>query len=420
MQQITDQREEPMFTGSIPTPPMRRRRPIALAFAAAFAFSACSGDDATGPSNAARGSIVSATLEQTIPRTLIAQVIAQQGLTANFPATYSVQQYSIRYRTIDVDGRATTATGAVFLPIAPSGAVPLMSYSHGTVTVKSDVPSNSQSEEGLAVGALFATGGAVIAMADYLGMGGSAGLHPYVHAASEASAGLDALRAARTIAGRHGVSLSADLFIFGYSQGGQAAMALVKEIEGHASSEFTVTAAAPMSGPYDLYGTAKAFLTSTAPNTSASIYTLYAMGAYQAVYDLAPSLDQLLKAPYHTVASRLVTQGIPYDELVASIAPVARNMVQPAVLDAVNDPNSAISQALRANDLYEWAPRTPMRLYYGSEDTDVPPVNSTFTAQRMQALGAADVEAVNLGPYTHGEAIIPAFVAAAEWFASLR
>ena len=238
--------------------------------------------------------------------------------------------------------------------------------------------------------------------------------------ASEASAGLDALRAAHSVVDRNGVTLGDELFIFGYSQGGQAAMALVKEIEQHASSEFTVTAAAPMSGPYDLYGTAKTFLAASAPNASASIYTLYALGAYAAIYDLAPSLDQLLKAPYHTVASRLVNQGIPYGELVASIAPVARDMVQPAVLDAVNDPNSAISQALRANDLYEWAPRTAMRLYYGSADTDVPPANSTLAAQRMQALGAADVQAVNLGSYTHGEAIIPAFVAAAEWFATLR
>jgi hypothetical protein len=35
------------------------------------------------------------------------------------------------------------------------------------------------------------------AMPDYIGMGGSPGLHPYVHAASEATASIDMIRAAR-------------------------------------------------------------------------------------------------------------------------------------------------------------------------------------------------------------------------------
>jgi pimeloyl-ACP methyl ester carboxylesterase len=296
-----------------------------------------------------------------------------------------------------------------------------MSYSHGTVTEKSDVPSNPASEEGLVTGALFATTGALIAMADYLGLGGNAGVHPYVHANSEASAGLDALRAARTLAARQNVGLSDKLFVFGYSQGGQAAMALVKEIEEHATPEFTVTAAAPMSGPYDLYGTAKTFLGSSSPNLSASIYTVYAMGAYNAIYDFAPSLDQLLKPPYDQLASTLVTTGMPFGQVASSVAAVPRDMLQPAVLDAVlDDPDSPISAALRANDLYEWAPRTPMRLYYGSLDTDVPPQNALTAAERMRALGAADVEAMNLGAYTHGGAVMPAFVAAGEWFNALR
>lgn len=426
MEQTADQGSSHMSTQTIRRRSTRARwrrtgDSRAVAIALALVTTACSGDGSTGPAGETRGHIVSVTLAQTIPRSTIAQVIAQQGLSATFPATYGVRMFAIGYRTIDVEGRPTTATGAVFLPISAAGAVPLMSYSHGTVTEKDDVPSNPQSEEGLATGVLFATTGAVVAMADYLGLGGSAGVHPYVHAASEASAGLDALRAARTLAGRQNVGLSDKLFVFGYSQGGQAAMALVKEIEEHATPEFTVTAAAPMSGPYDLYGTAKTFLASSTPNISASIYTVYAMGAYNAIYDFAPSLDQLMRSPYDQLASTLVTTGMPFGQVAGSVAPVARDMLQPAVLDAVlEDPDSPISAALRENDLYEWAPRTPMRLYYGSADTDVPPRNSTFAAERMRALGAADVQAVNLGAYTHGGAVIPAFVAAGEWFKGMR
>jgi pimeloyl-ACP methyl ester carboxylesterase len=403
-------------------PPRHRRRALVSAVGVALAASGCSSDRGpTSPGGTGRGSLVEAALAQSLPRTVIEQFLLQQGLSGAFTARYGVQMYAIRYRTVDVSGAPTIATGAVFLPTEASGAVPLMSYSHGTATLKSDVPSNPQSGEGLTVGALFATTGAVVAMADYLGMGGNPGVHPYVHAASEASAGIDALRAARTLVAQKHVGLSSKLFVFGYSQGGQAAMALVKEIEEHAASEFAITAAAPMSGPYDMYGTAKTFLASSSPNVSASIYTVYAMGAYNAVYHFADGLDQLLKPPYDQLAGTLASSGMAFDQVAAAVAAVPRDMVQPAVLDAVlNHPESAISTALRDNDLYDWRPATPMRLYYGSADTDVPPQNALTAAAHMQALGATNVQAVDLGPYTHTGAIVPAFIAAVTWFESLR
>lgn len=400
----------------------RRSRPVGLLLPLLLA--AC-GEGATGPSvgRGERGRLVSATLVTTAPAAVIARAIALGGAGAGFVAKYDVRQYAILYRTIDVEGKATTASGAVFLPILPvagtSPPVPLMSYSHGTASSRTDVPSNPQSYEGATVGALFATGGAVVAMADYLGLGSGTGFHPYIHAASEASAGLDALRAARAVAAQERVALDAKLFVFGYSQGGHAAMALAREIEQHATPEFTLTAAAPMSGPYDVTNTAKTFLADPTPNLDASSYTVAALASYQAVYHLADRMDLLFRKPYDGLATGYLTGALTSDQLGAGLAPTPAAMVQPAFAATLNDASSAASRALRDNDVYDWTPHAPMRLYYGSADRNVPPQNALTAAARMRSLGA-DVQAVNLGPLTHGGAVLPAMIGAGLFFRGLR
>jgi hypothetical protein len=38
----------------------------------------------------------------------------------------------------------------------------------------------------------------------------------------------------------------------------------------------------------------------------------------------------------------------------------------------------------------------------------------------MRALGASDVQAVSLGPLSHGDAVLPAFKAAKAWFGTFK
>lgn len=395
-----------------PSGPPRAWLAVALALVAA----ACHGDNPTAPGpGAERGDVISATLLEHVPKAAVAALLA--GIPAStFQARYDVDVYAVRYQTVDVDGRGTVAGGAVVLPTG-APAVPLMSYSHGTVTQKGDVPSNPQNVELLGAGILNGSHGDVVALEDYLGLGSSTlGYHPYLHAASEASAALDALRAARTLAAQKGAALNGQLFVFGYSQGGQAAMALVREIEQHAADEFTVTAAAPMSGPYDLLGTVREVLQDTAPNPDRALYSAYVLAAYNRVYQLAGSLDQLLRPPYDAVGAQLASASISEDEAKQRLAPVPRDNVQPAVVTALlTDPQSAIPRALAENDVYDWKPRAPMRLYYASGDQTVPPRNTLTAAARMQELGA-NVEVVDLGPIGHTDAALPAFVAARSSF----
>ena len=395
----------------------RRRCRVVLA-AILGAGAGCADSDDGSPEVRARGAIVDAPLVAGYPASQAASFIAQVQAGAAFEARYDVRMYSLTYVTVDPDGREVEATAGVYVPVNADGAMPLISYSHGTTTTKSAVPSNAASLEGLFNGLLQASHGAVFVGADLLGLGGSEGSHPYLHAENTAAVSLDALRAARALADRLDIELNDQLFIYGYSQGGHSAMALHREIEQNASDEFTVTASAPMSGPYDLYGSSLDVLAARTQNSPQSIYAVYIISAWNPIYEFAPRLGDLIRAPYDALAAKLQATGVAYLSLQAQLAPIPADNLQPALVAAVlENPQHPVSVALRENSVFDWRPAAPVRLYYGSADQDVDPQNAHTAAARMTQLGA-DVEAVDLGELDHGGALVPANIAARLWFNS--
>ena len=163
---------------------------------------------------------------------------------------HDVTLYKITYNTVDVFGNPTIASGALYVPQTDSDSVPLISYQHGTVMNRNQVPSRSSEDPS---GLFYSAYGFITALPDYLGMGDNPGLHPYLHWESEATASLDLIRAARELLHDSLQIRDGKLFLTGYSQGGHATMALHKYIQtNNLQSEFNVEASAPMSGPYSL------------------------------------------------------------------------------------------------------------------------------------------------------------------------
>ncbi|HAD97404.1 MAG TPA: hypothetical protein DCG19_08350, partial [Cryomorphaceae bacterium] len=146
-------------------------------------------------------------------------------------AIFDVDIYKIAYNTVDVDGSPTVASGAMVIPVNTTcNQFPLISYNHGTVLKKEDVPSRNNGES--LIPKLMASTGKVTVCPDYLGLGDNPGLHPYLHAESEATATIDLIRAVREyINDSLTISLNGEVFITGYSQGGHAAMATLKYIQ---------------------------------------------------------------------------------------------------------------------------------------------------------------------------------------------
>jgi hypothetical protein len=180
------------------------------------------------------------------------------ALTGN-PAC-GVDFYYIRFWTVGGAGEATESSGALMVPTgaAPkcSGPRPIVEYAHGTNPNKAlniaDI-TNASNTEGALIAAMFAAQGYIVVAPNYAGYDISTlGYHPFLNAAQQSGEMMHILAAARTALPATAAAATSDngqLFITGYSEGGHVAMATLRAMQAAGK---TVTAAAPMSGPYAL------------------------------------------------------------------------------------------------------------------------------------------------------------------------
>ena len=351
----------------------------------------------------AMGQLVSSELIESYTAEEVQQIASSFSLPSDvIPLTYGVDFYRVEYTTLHPMGMEVLASGAVAVPQGVTCPRAIASYQHGTVAAKDNVPSQLN-DEGL-LGVLYASTGFVCTMPDYIGLGSSDVFHLYVHAESQATAVLDLIRlASDDLQEDLGYTWDGQLFLYGYSQGGHATMALHQYIETFTSDEFTVTASAPMSGPYDISGTQTDMLIDEVP-FSAPGYLPYVVLSYQNAYgNLYDSLDEVFIEPY---ASNMLDwfDGENSMGYISSQMPsIPIQMLVPEYYDEfLNDPNHPLRLALEDNDVYDWTPEAPTRMFYCTEDEQVDFNNALVALETMLENGATQVDAVNGGPYTHG------------------
>jgi hypothetical protein len=247
-------------------------------------------------------------------------------LTGN--PTCGVDFYYIKFWTRGALNETTESSGALMVPTgaapACSGPRPILLYAHGTdVTKTTNIanitdPSNT---EGALIAAMFAAQGYIVVAPNYAGYDISTlGYHPFLNASQQSGEMIDALTAARAALPSTFAASTTDsgkLFISGYSEGGYVAMATERAME---TAGMTVTAAAPMSGPYALealfdtvvFGSVDIdstlftpLVTSSYQHAYSNIYTTPS-DFYSATY--ANGIDTLL--PSTLTATQLITQGL--------------------------------------------------------------------------------------------------------------
>ncbi len=330
---------------------------------------------------------------------------------------HGIKAYKITYKTKDINSQESLASGLIVIPANNNCSWSLMTYLHGTVVKKDDVPSKFSNEAQLgSFGAAIV--GAVVALPDYLGLGDSPGLHPYMHAKTEASASLDMLRATKEFCQKYSIYLNDDLFIFGYSQGGHATLALHQLIEKEHADEFNIKYSIPMSGPYDLSGVQKDLVLGDDeyPNP---FYVPYVILSYHSIY---PSLndcpvEDLFANPYNSV-SNYFTGQLSTDQINAYLPKKPKDMLKANFYtDFINNSNNPLRLALKENDLTDWTPKAPIHFYYCGGDKQVSPENSMDAHEKMNAVQGTNVEITNVGDlFDHTTCQIPSLTRALNTF----
>jgi hypothetical protein len=340
-----------------------------------------------------------------------------------------ILMYHIEYSTVGGANEPTTASAALMVPTGfganCTGKRPIVLYAHGTTTDRTFNMTNLANAETLLLAALFASQGYIVVAPNYAGYDTSTlPYHPYLIADQESKDMIDALTAARAalpFASLTSTQDSGQLFITGYSQGGYVAMATHRAMQ---AAGMTVTASAPMSGPYALAAFVDAVfygeVNGGAPISSTLLLTAY-QKAYGNIYantvdvfepQYATGIESLL--PSTTPRSQLYAQGrlpefalfssTPPDPAFAGMTPPSTpanlaavfalgfgtaNLLQnsyrssylddaqanpdggfPTITTGIAGATPALPwrQALQKNDLRNWVPTVPVLLCGGDVD----------------------------------------------------
>jgi hypothetical protein len=340
---------------------------------------------------------------------------------------YSVRNLKVTYSTTDAFGQPDTASGLLCIPMEESLVFPTAVYSHGTVAERTAVPSTLSTQERFLPQALAANG-FITCAPDYIGLGESDGIHPYVHAATEASAGRDMLIAVKKWLEQEGIRENGQVFLTGYSQGGHATAALHRDISTNPGDDgLEVTAASHLSGPYSIseimLGTLFSDQEATLPG-----YIAYTYIGYNYVYQLYDDLSQAFVEPYlssiRSFAAEEISLGgfnVMLDSMLIANEDNITAIFQDSVLQVLEerDESNPIVQALIDNDTYDWAPPEPTLIYYCTADEQVPFRNAILADSVKRANGSTTVVLETGGQLDHGGCLRPAYLRTIEFFESL-
>jgi len=330
----------------------------------------------------------------------------------------AVDAYTITYRTLDVIGQTTVASGLVGVPSPVSNTYPLVQYHHGTQFNNQDVPSNvTRSPEAPILLVLFSAQGYVTSLPDFLGQGKGEPPRPYLQSGPMATASADMLKAVSELCMLLDVKTTSQLFICGLSEGGHATLALQKHIETEPDAQpFQLTASAPMAGPYDVRGEWNYLVQSNPPGATPLLVHLYL--SFKRTYGFEETLQDVFISPFDEQVETIDNGTLDGHQMYEVLPKTAQEIMHADFLAAVESGIHPLCQAMEENSTYNFLPRTPTRLYHGSDDKLVPYSISELTCARMKLLGAADVEVVNVGAYGHEASLIPSLLMAKEWFES--
>jgi pimeloyl-ACP methyl ester carboxylesterase len=335
------------------------------------------------------------------------------------PARNAVRLYRVTYSSVvpEQGNKPITASGLVAIPDTQGKSFPVVSYQHGTVYGKKEVPSfPDQSDETRLMIALFAGQGYVVMGADYFGMGVSIEPEGYMVKASHQQATFDMMTAGNAVLDQMKIA-HPKLFLAGWSQGGFVTMALLEKLE---SAGVKVDGAATASAPVDIYPALSGFLTLPRKNDAAWVNTLFILSSFSFEnYYGVPGLARALLTNDAYGISRKAYDREPFDP--AQVPTDLHKLIRPEYFDPQYFANSAYGRLVLATNAYRWTIRTPVRNYYGESDEVISIGLGRLAADYQHAIGSGNsrVEAISTGDTTHRGTYVRAAPQWKIWFDSL-
>lgn len=369
-------------------------------------MAACNKDEApfeeSGESNKFLSGIIA---EKHIDKTEIASQVADfassQGI--NIPEELlsslicSIDVAAIEYNTTGVDGKQVTVSGVIAIPEGTISYEHLLSIQHGTLDME-EAPSNQLFYYEM----MPVVSGHIVVMADYLGYGSSQTpdrQHPYLHNKLTGTVCADMIEAAREYLKYKSITENDDdIELLGYSQGGQATIATLLELEERGQAE-SIRGVYAGGGVYDLINTLEVF-------TSPTIGPMSYMHTGYAPYLIRGMVygEQLTVSDENLYALEVIDEGLnemfstrPLSGWHNALGNDITKVLNPDFFAAPDYNNNkdvmAVIEALRKNSLVNtsFQPQTPIMLYHSPKDDFVPYSNAVNAHKLWQSSTLVDL-----------------------------
>lgn len=338
----------------------------------------------------------------------------QSGFSFAALAQYGIKQYKISYSTTTPEGKSITASGALIVPQNITTPLALASYQHGTIFDDAEAPSYFANSSEALVGSLLASTGLIVCMPDYIGYADSkTEAHPYEHAKGLAEPSIDFIRAISEFISKENLNWNTKLLLCGYSEGGYATMAIHKSIEENYKKEFNLVATTCGAGAYDKTATLKYALEKhSEPNASHISSYIWVLQTYNQLEKLNRTMDYYLKPE---IAAEVSKNG-PFLSYQLTVPEMVNTTFKAGIL---NGTDKETLKAFASNDIYNWKPIAPLKLYHGTSDTYVPYLNTENAYNAMKKRNG-NVTMVSIPNGDHGSSILTFFTGTLEVFTTYR
>ncbi|MER0243259.1 alpha/beta hydrolase [Streptomyces sp. HSW2009] len=370
----------------------------------------------TAADHAGRGTLHAITPLPRLSRDEVSRTLKDAGVDVS-AVRHGVASYRLDYATRTPTGRPTTASALLVLPEGGGHRLTTVAEMHGTTVYREDAPSTGDNATDLGA-LLYGSGGRAVVAPDYLGLGTGPGTHPYMDTASSVTASIDALRAARTATARLGRTLTGDVHVTGFSQGGQVAMAVGKELARGADRHFRLRSLTPVSGPYDIGGQElPAIFDGRVDQVSAVFYLSYFLTAQNKLHHLYGDPREVFRQPYADRVEELLNNDHTEKEVARGLAPTVQELLTDEWIERLKHPTGKLAEVVARNDTTcDWRPRVPVRLHTAAGDRDVPIGNTTSCVAALAEHGAR-AEVIDHGQVPHFGAYRAAIADNARWLA---
>lgn len=332
------------------------------------------------------------------------------------PPRNAVRLYRVTYSSVvpERGNKPIVATGLLAVPETGGTSLPMISYQHGTVYGKKEVPSfPEQSPETELMIAQFAGQGYILIGADYFGMGASDEPEGYMVKRSHQQATYDMLLASRAVLAQMKLADS-KLFLAGWSQGGFVTMAMLEKLE---ASGVPVQGAATASAPVDVSVALNGFLSFPRKNDASWVTTLFILSSFsfENYYGVPGLARSLINDAYYDI-SRKAYERQPFDA--ADVPTDLHKLVRPEYFDSHYFAASAYGRLVAETTAYRWIIKTPVRNYYGESDEAISVGLGRLAATYQHAIGNGNqlVQAVSTGPTSHRGTFATAVPQWKSWF----